>query len=81
MAERIHIDLEWLKQIYEEENSIPKTAARSGLSYGTVRSRLIEAGVELKPRGGRCVGDEKMTPAERVYKHRRVRKNLKKQDT
>ena len=71
MGDRIRVNIEWLKQVYAEENSIPKTAARSGLSYGTVRSRLLEAGVTLKSRGGQCVGDEKMTAAERIYKHRK----------
>jgi hypothetical protein len=74
MRSRIQIDMEYLKQVYAEENSIPKTAARSGLSYGTVRSRLLEAGVTLKSRGGQCVGDEKMTNAERTYKHRKQKK-------
>lgn len=73
MRDRIKIDIEWLKEVYAEENSIPKTAKRSGLSYGTVRSRLLEAGVTLKPRGGRCAGNEKMTPSERIYKHRRTK--------
>jgi len=74
MRSRIEIDMEYLKEVYAEEQSIPKTAARMGISYGTTRDRLIEAGVKLKSRGGQCVGDEKMTNAERTYKHRKQKK-------
>jgi len=80
MRSRIEIDMEYLKEVYAEERSIPKTAARMGISYGTTRDRLIEAGVTLKSRGGQCVGDEKMTAAERIYKHRRNKKQVARTD-
>lgn len=42
------IDLYTKQQLHMQE-----IAGRVGLSYGTVRNILVEASVELRPRGGR----------------------------
>jgi hypothetical protein len=41
-----------LRHLYiDEQLSLPQIAARSGLPLSTVRSRLLSAGVQLRPRG------------------------------
>lgn len=40
-----------LRALYEQLGSIPQVAAELGIAYETARQWLIEAGVELKPKG------------------------------
>lgn len=42
-----------LAELYALGSTMRSLAARTGRSYGTVRTLLIEAGVTLRDRGGR----------------------------
>lgn len=53
-APRLKINTEALVAAYKYGSSIRYLAATYGVSFGTIRSRLVEAGVEFRPRGTRA---------------------------